>query len=109
MPINLPPAQYPNFQTAATREESQPYRPSTAPDYGESTSQGQSNDLIMFDQMTMPGTIPVFGIDGTDGLLNRSPYVGMPSDFLNFLFNSEGNAGQGSPMGSPVMAAPYSK
>lgn len=41
--------------------------------------------MMMLDQMAMPGTVPVFGGDGD---LNKSPYVGMPEDFMAYLFNS---------------------
>lgn len=38
----------------------------------------------MLDQMSMPSAGPVFGDEG----LNKSPYVGMPEDFMAYLFNS---------------------
>jgi hypothetical protein len=60
----------------------------------------------MLDQMAMPGTVPVFG---SDGALNKSPYVGMPEDFMAYLFNFPPSGdGSSSPM-SQVMPGPYSK
>ncbi|KAK2608955.1 hypothetical protein QQS21_002531 [Conoideocrella luteorostrata] len=45
----------------------------------------QNADLISLDQIPMPSVGPVFGDDGG---LNKSPYVGMPEDFMAYLFNS---------------------
>jgi hypothetical protein len=62
--------------------------------------------MVMLDQMAMPGSGPVFGSDGT---LSKSPYVGMPEDFMAYLFNaSAASDGSASPM-SQVMPAPYPK
>lgn len=99
-PMNLPPAQYPNFQAVGTRAEENTYNTSAAQDYSETSNQ------MMLDQMAMPGTVPVFG---SDGALNKSPYVGMPLDFMNYLFNSEANPAQGSPMSSPIIPVTYTK
>lgn len=52
----------------------------------------QPTDIITLDQMSMPGVGPVFGDDGG---LGKSPYVGMPEDFMAYLFNSLPN--QSSP------------
>ena len=54
----------------------------------------------MLDQMSMPATVPVFG-EGGD--LNKSPYVGMPEDFMAYLFNSPSQAM------TPVMGPNYTK
>lgn len=50
--------------------------------------------MMMLDQISMPNTMPMFG---SDNLLNKSPYVGMPEDFYAYLFNTAGQ-GEGSPM-----------
>ena len=105
-PMNLPPAQYPNFQTVGTRAEDNTYSTSAAHDYAEATTQAPSHEMIMLDQMALQGTVPVFG---SDGALNKSPYVGMPLDFMNYLFNSEANPAQGSPMSSPIIPVSYTK
>ncbi|KAL2208942.1 hypothetical protein CC79DRAFT_1341418 [Sarocladium strictum] len=97
-PMNLPPAQYPNFQAVGSRAEENTYNTSAAQDYSETSNH------MMLDQMAMPGTVPVFG---SDGALNKSPYVGMPLDFMNYLFNSEANPAQGSPMSSPIIPVAY--
>ncbi|OAA47599.1 C2H2 finger domain protein [Metarhizium rileyi] len=44
-----------------------------------------STDLFALDQMALPIAGPVFG---NDGGLSRPPYVGMPEDFMAYLFNS---------------------
>lgn len=49
-----------------------------------------AGELSMLDNMS---TIPVFG---SDGVLNKSPYVGMPEDFMAYLFNTQGV--EGGPM-----------
>ena len=59
--------------------------------------------MVVLDQMAMPGAGPVFGADGE---LNKSPYVGMPEDFMAYLFNSLPSTG--SPT-SQVLAAGSSK
>jgi hypothetical protein len=50
---------------------------------------------MMLDSMQMnQQTLPVFG---GDTMLNKSPYVAIPEDFVAFLFNQ--NSMDGSPMG----------
>ncbi|OIW32225.1 zinc finger domain-containing protein [Coniochaeta ligniaria NRRL 30616] len=57
----------------------------------------QQADMMLLDQMSMPTTIPIFG--PTDSMLNKSPYVGMPEDFMAYLFNTNNtHSGEGSPM-----------
>jgi hypothetical protein len=48
--------------------------------------------MMLLDQMGMQQTMPVFG---SDNLLNKSPYVAIPEDFVAYLFNTHG---EGSPM-----------
>jgi hypothetical protein len=50
--------------------------------------------MMLLDSMSMPATIPVFGCDG---VMNKSPHVGMSEDFMAYLFNS-GTAGDSSPI-----------
>lgn len=45
----------------------------------------QGNPMMMLDQMAMPGSGPVFGVESG---LQKSPAVGMPEDFMAYLFNS---------------------
>lgn len=47
---------------------------------------------MRLDQMTNQTTIPVFG---SDTVLNKSPYISIPEDFITYLFNSSD--------GSPTM------
>ncbi|KAF4470764.1 hypothetical protein FALBO_2336 [Fusarium albosuccineum] len=79
MPMNLPPAQYTNTQNSITGTSAEYTEPGTT----------QASELMMLDQMAMPATVPVFGEAGD---LNKSPYVGMPEDFMAYLFNSPGQA-----------------
>ncbi|KAI8686969.1 hypothetical protein NCS56_00269000 [Fusarium sp. Ph1] len=79
MPMNLPPAQYSNPQNSVTSTSAEYTEPGTT----------QASELMMLDQMAMPATVPVFGEAGD---LNKSPYVGMPEDFMAYLFNSPGQA-----------------
>ena len=55
-----------------------------------------SADMFAFDHMAMAGAGTVFGDDGG---LNKSPYIGMPEDFMAYLFNQLPN--QLSPTGGP--------
>jgi hypothetical protein len=61
--------------------------------------------MMLLDQMSMPTTIPVFG--PSDSLLNKSPYVGMPEDFMAYLFNT-GNVQPADGSGSPMHGLPLS-
>lgn len=100
MPMNLPPSQFSNGQTQTSHETGQPYGATTAAEYSEPGTT-QAGELMMLDQMSIPGTVPVFGGDGD---LNKSPYVGMPEDFMAYLFNSPGPSNM-----TPVLPPGYSK
>ena len=90
MPMNLPPAQYSNGQNSTAVTSAEYSEPGTT----------QATEMMMLDQMAMPATVPVFG-EGGD--LNKSPYVGMPEDFMAYLFNSPSQAM------TPVMGPNYTK
>ncbi len=95
-PFALPPSDYtPQPSAAMPRDVGSSYVPTSSADFGES-GQGQvPSEMIMLDQLPMPNAIPMFGADNT---LQKSPYVvGMPEDFMAYLFNS--HQGEGSPMG----------
>ncbi|KAF5017447.1 hypothetical protein F66182_10617 [Fusarium sp. NRRL 66182] len=79
MPIDLPPAQYSNGHDSVIGTSAEYTEPGTT----------QPSEMMMLDQMAMPATVPVFG-EGCD--LNKSPYVGMPEDFMAYLFNSPSQA-----------------
>lgn len=49
------------------------------------TTQNLDADMVGPDQVIMSGVVPVFGEDGE---LNKSPYLGMPEDFMAYLFSS---------------------
>lgn len=95
-PFTLPPSDFSTTSTAIKREAQEAYAPATSSEYSEQNHQQQSGDMMLLDQMSMTTTIPVFG--PSDSILNKSPYVGMPEDFMAYLFSTNGQAGEGSPM-----------
>lgn len=102
MSFNLPPSQYPNGHSASQADVSQAQGHPTSAEYSEAHQ--QPTEMMMLDQMAMPGTVPVFGSD----MMNKSPYVGMPEDLISFLFNTS-SPGERSPMGKPVMHGQYAR
>ncbi|KAK2063629.1 hypothetical protein LY76DRAFT_182992 [Colletotrichum caudatum] len=94
--FNLPPSDFSNGAENGPRE-GQAYAPTTSAGYSEQSHPQQSGEMMLLDQMSMPGTIPVFG---TDSVLSKSPYVTIPEDFVAYLFNTQ--QGEGSPMGHMV-------
>ncbi|PNY28757.1 Zinc finger protein [Tolypocladium capitatum] len=102
-PMHLPPAQYRHAQSEeAPIGPVQAYAATASTEYSDSTHR-QSAEMMALDQMAMSGTGPVFG---DDGALNKSPYIGMPEDFMAYLFNSLPNTG--SPAGQ-TLPTPSSK
>ena len=100
-PMTLPPAQYSYSQTTAPRE-AQGYATMTpAGEYSDPT-QAQSSEMMMLGDIAMAATVPVFG--GEENL-SKSPYAGMPEDFMAFLFNSP--PGDGSPMSQANLQNSY--
>lgn len=97
-PFNLPPSDFSNGTGNVPREAGQTYAPTTSAEYSEQGHPQQSGEMMLLDQMSMPGTIPVFG---TDSILSKSPYVTIPEDFVAYLFNTT-QQGEGSPMGQIV-------
>jgi len=95
-PFSLPPSDFASSASGAgSREEQQGYQPSTSAEYPDQHPQA-AGEMMLLDQMSMQQTMPVFG---SDSILNKSPYVGMPEDFMNYLFNTH----EGSPMtGVPI-------
>lgn len=102
MSFNLPPSEYPNGHGVSQTDVSQAHANATSAQYSE--PHHQQSEMMMLDQMAMPGTVPVFGSD----MLNKSPYVGLPEDFLSFLFNTS-SPGERSPMGQPVRHGQYAR
>ena len=94
-PFSLPPSDF-NTPIPATvgRDEQAAYVPPTSGEYADHHPQ----EMIMLDQMSMQQTMPVFG---SESVLNKSPYVGMPEDFMAYLFNTHGEGG--SPMAGVPM------
>ncbi|PHH87601.1 hypothetical protein CDD83_8654 [Cordyceps sp. RAO-2017] len=83
--MRLPSGPYHASQAVVSpRDPGQPYMEPTSAPYLDAV-RATPADMVTLDQMAMPGTGPVFGDDGS---LNKSPYVGMPEDFMAYLFNS---------------------
>lgn len=82
------------------------YAPTTSSDYGEQSQSQASTDLMLLDQMTAQATMPVFG---PDGILNKSPYVSIPEDFVAYLFNTTSPNTSPSTVGHIITRNPYSK
>ncbi|KAI1498716.1 fungal-specific transcription factor domain-containing protein [Biscogniauxia marginata] len=97
-PFTLPPS---GFSTTSApgmaRDSGQHYAPTTSSEYGDNAHPQTSSEMMLLDQLASQATIPVFG---TDGGLNKSPYISIPEDFVAFLFNSA----DGSPSVGHVMA-----
>ncbi|OAA68412.1 c2h2 finger domain containing protein [Niveomyces insectorum RCEF 264] len=79
------------------------YVPTTPAEYELAQSQSAS-ELIALNQMSMPSTVPMFGIETT---LQKSPQVGMPDDFVYYLFNNTPQ--EGSPMAHSVIYSAYNE
>ncbi len=104
-PFSLPPSEYATTSaTGMAGEAGQAYAPTTSAEYGEHPQPHASGEMMLLDQMATQTTIPVFG---TDGALNKSPYISIPEDFVAYLFNS----GSDSPptVGHIVPPNQYSK
>jgi hypothetical protein len=100
-PFSLPPSDFTTTSTgAATRDDQQTYAPSTSGEYTDQQPQA-AGEMMLLDQMGMPQTMPVFG---NDSILNKSPYVAIPEDFVAYLFNTHG---EGSPMTGVPMQSGY--
>ena len=59
--------------------------------------QRQPSDIVLLDQMPISATIPVFG---SESFANKSPYSGIPEDFVAYLFNTQ--TGENSPIPQAV-------
>lgn len=98
-PFSLPPSNFASAASSATvtREGGQAYAPQQGMnEYSQAQSQ-PAGEMVLLDNMTSQTTIPVFG---SDSVLNRSPNVGMPEDFMAYLFNTQ--APDGTPMNRMV-------
>lgn len=87
-PFTLPPSDFATTisSSSTTARETEPsYAPATSGEYHEQSQAQAANEMLLLDQMSIPATIPVFG---NDSVHNKSPYVGMPEDFMAYLFNS---------------------
>ncbi|GAB1318757.1 Zinc finger protein klf1 [Madurella fahalii] len=95
-PFSLPPSDYATSSAGVVaRDEQQAYAPSTSAEYADQHPQA-AGEMMLLDQMGMQQTMPVFG---SDSILNKSPYVAIPEDFVAYLFNTHGE-------GSPITGVP---
>ncbi|KAL2261139.1 hypothetical protein VTK26DRAFT_4651 [Humicola hyalothermophila] len=97
-PFSLPPSDFGTSSSGAVaRDEQQTYAPSTSAEYTDQQPQA-AGEMMLLDQMGMQQTMTVFG---SDSILNKSPYVAIPEDFVAYLFNSQG--GDASPIAGVPM------
>lgn len=117
-PFNLPPSDF-SANTASSNNnngndngqrggggngrDGQQYAPTTSAEFMEQHGAQQSGEMMLLDQMSMPGTIPVFG---SDSVLSKSPYVTIPEDFVAYLFNTS-QQGDQSPMPGQMVTPNY--
>lgn len=94
-PFTLPPSNFaPTVSSATvTREGGQSYAPHQNINEYPHVQPHSAGEMVLLDNMTSQTTIPVFG---SDSVLNRSPNVGMPEDFMAYLFNTQ------APDGTPI-------
>ncbi|KAI1434535.1 fungal-specific transcription factor domain-containing protein [Xylaria sp. CBS 124048] len=103
--FSLPPSNYNAATGAATSGPGHQYAPATSSEYGEqSHAQATTTDLMLLDQMTAQATMPVFG---PDGILNKSPYISIPEDFVAYLFNTASPTTSPSAVGHIMSRNPY--
>ncbi|ROT40196.1 hypothetical protein SODALDRAFT_270482 [Sodiomyces alkalinus F11] len=100
-PFNLPPSEFSSSTGNLNRDSGQQYAPSTPAEYTDQAPH-QSGEMMLLDQMSMPGTIPVFG---SDGVLSKSPHIAIPEDFVAYLFNTQ--QGDGSPIPGQMLPPGY--
>ncbi|KAI1143175.1 fungal-specific transcription factor domain-containing protein [Hypoxylon sp. FL0543] len=96
-PFTLPPSDFP-ASASIPRETGQAYAPPNSNDYSDHSHSQSNGEMVLLDQMATQTTIPIFG---SDGILNKSPYVAIPEDFFAYLFNT--NDPNGSPQVGHVM------
>ncbi|KAI1177452.1 fungal-specific transcription factor domain-containing protein [Nemania sp. FL0916] len=106
--FSLPPSDFnaPAGVSAAPGATHQ-YAPTTSSEYGEQSHSHASTttDLMLLDQMTAQATMPMFG---PDGMLNKSPYISIPEDFVAYLFNTTSPNTSPSTVGHIIQRNPYS-
>lgn len=106
--LSLPPSDFSTAAGDAGVNVSTPhFAPTTSGEFGEQSHANTSNtDLMLLDQMTAQATIPVFG---PDGVINKSPYVSIPEDFVAYLFNTTAPDTSPQAVGHFIQQGQYSK
>ncbi|KAL1840143.1 hypothetical protein VTJ49DRAFT_759 [Mycothermus thermophilus] len=102
-PFSLPPSDFAASSSAAAtaRNDQASYSASTGGEFTDQQAQS-AGEMMLLDQMGMQQTMPVFG---SDSILNKSPYVAIPEDFVAYLFNTHG---ENSPLtGVPMQSYNY--
>lgn len=95
-PFTLPPSDFSTTSAAGmSREPGQPYTSQASNEYSDHSHAQSNGEMVLLDQMATQTTIPVFG---SDGVLNKSPYVAIPEDFFAYLFNTDGSPQMGHVM-----------
>ncbi|KAJ8112902.1 hypothetical protein ONZ43_g5282 [Nemania bipapillata] len=104
--FSLPPSDFNAAAGVSTGSGStHQYAPTTSSEYGEGSHSHASTDLMLLDQMTAQATMPMFG---PDGMLNKSPYISIPEDFVAFLFNTTSPNTSPSTVGHIIQRSSYS-
>ncbi|KAL5625228.1 hypothetical protein BROUX41_005288 [Berkeleyomyces rouxiae] len=97
--FDLPPSNFP-VQTTSSETPSQVFTTNeNARDFNDALTAGVANptEMMVLEQIQ---TLPMFG---SEGMMNKSPYVSMPNDLISYLFN------QSSPINNPVAYPTYSQ
>ncbi|KAI1821526.1 fungal-specific transcription factor domain-containing protein [Xylaria intraflava] len=104
--FSLPPSNY-NAAAAgvsACSGSTNQYAPAASSEYVEQSQAQATTDLMFLDRMTAQATMPVFG---HDGMLNKSPFVSIPEDFVAYLFNTNSPTTSPSTVSHLVSRNPY--
>ncbi|KAL2891267.1 Zinc finger protein klf1 [Ceratocystis lukuohia] len=90
--FDLPVSSFPSQTTPAEAQSRVFPNNENRPEFNEPLTNNMTNptEMMVLEQIQ---TLPMFG---SEGIMNKSPYVSMPNDLINYLFN------QSSPINNPV-------
>ncbi|KAL1899969.1 hypothetical protein Cpir12675_001193 [Ceratocystis pirilliformis] len=90
--FDLPVSSFPSQTTPAEAQPQAFPNNENRPEFNEPLTNNMTNptEMMVLEQIQ---TLPMFG---SEGIMNKSPYVSMPNDLINYLFN------QSSPINNPV-------
>ncbi|KAG6011831.1 hypothetical protein E4U54_007885 [Claviceps lovelessii] len=83
--VNIPQTQYTSSQSEIPSHAPQHPYPRSEPQQFHQTTQNQGTDVVGLHQIAKSSVGAVFGDDGGP---SKSPYIGLPEDFMAYLFNS---------------------